>query len=236
MAPNSCGSFALFLLGVAACGPAAPQPTANPAGQDIPVYQEPRHRLVFQNSLVRILNVRVRAGDTTAYHVHANRLIGVAVLDARTWSQVKGAPPSAVKPAPATPYVFDNWSQTLPYTHRVGNADTVPLHYVGAELLTRSGMDAPALPDGPSRRLIKEGPMGRVYQITLAPGQATEPHTHAAPGLVVQGNEGVLSEDARPVARGGSGAGRWSWHEAQYRHGLRNDGPTQLIVYEIDWR
>jgi hypothetical protein len=236
MAPNSSGSYALFLLGVAACGHAAPQPTANAAGRDVPVYQEPMHRLVFQSPLVRVLDVRVSAGDTTAYHVHANRLVGVAVQDVRTWSQVKGAPPSPVKPAPATPYVFDNWSQTLPYTHRVANADTVPLHYVGAELLTRSGADAPALPDGPNRRLTKEGPAGRVYQITLAPGLATELHTHATPGLVVQGNEGVLSDDGHPRASGGKGPGSWSWHEAQYRHGLRNDGSTQLIVYEIDWR
>jgi quercetin dioxygenase-like cupin family protein len=236
MPPNSCGSVALFLLGVVACGHAAPQATANPAERDVPVYQEPRHRLVFQSPLVRVLDVRVPAGDTTAYHIHANRLVGVAVRDARTWAQVKGAPPSAVKPAPATPYVFDNWSQTLPYTHRVANVDTVPLHYVGAELLMRSGTKTPALPDGPNRRLIKEGPTSRVYQITLAPGQAIEAHTHAAPGLVVQGNEGVLSDDGHPRTRGGKGAGNWSWHEAQYRHGLRNDGSTQLIVYEIDWR
>jgi hypothetical protein len=236
MAPNACGSVALLLLSVVACGQPARQPVAEPARLDVPVYQEPRHRLVFQSPLVRVLEVRIPAGDTTAYHVHANRLIGVAVQDARTWAQVKGAPPSEVKPAPATPYVFDNWSQALPYTHRVANADTVPLHYVGAELLTRSGTDAPALPDGPNRRLIKEGPTGRVYQITLAPGQAIEAHTHAAPGLVVQGNEGVHSDDGHPRARGEKGAGSWSWHEAQYRHVLRNDGFTRLIIYEIDWR
>jgi quercetin dioxygenase-like cupin family protein len=231
------GSVVLFLLGAVACGHAAQQPTAEPSvGPDVPVYQEPRHRLVFQSFLVRVLDVRIPAGDTTAYHVHASRLIGIAVQDARTWSQVKGAPPSAVKPPPATPYVFDNWSQALPYTHRVANADTAPLHYLGAELLARTGADSPALPDGPSRRLTKEGPMSRVYQITLAPGEATEPHTHATPGLVVQGNQGVLSDDGRPRARGGSGPGSWSWHEAQYRHVLRNDGSTRLIVYEVEWR
>jgi quercetin dioxygenase-like cupin family protein len=230
------GSVALLLLGVAACGHPGGQPASQPTEADVPVYKEPRHRLLFHSSLVRVLDVRMPAGDTSAYHVHADRLIGVAVQDARTWSQVKGAPPSAVKPPPATPSVFDNWSQPLPYTHRIANVDTVPLHYVGAELLTQSEVDFPALPDGPNRRLIKEGEMSRVYQITLAPGQAAESHTHAAPGLTVQGNDGVLSEDGRPRARGGSGAGSWSWHEAQYRHELRNNGSSRLIVYEIDWR
>lgn len=178
------GSVALLLLGVAACGHPGGKPAAQPSEADVPVYKEPRHRLLYHSSLIRVLDVRMPAGDTSAYHVHADRLIGVAVQDARTWSQVKSAPRTAVKAPPATPSVFDNWSQPLPYTHRIANVDTVPLHYVGAELLARSGVNSPALPDGPSRRLIKEGPPGRVYQITLAPGQATEPHTHAAPGLV----------------------------------------------------
>jgi hypothetical protein len=39
-----------------------------------------------------------------------------------------------------------------------------------------------------------------------------------------------------PNPCGSVGPGSWSWHEAQYRHGLRNDGSTRLIVYEIDWR
>jgi hypothetical protein len=194
------------------------------------------HQLVFQTPLVRVLDVRVAAGDTTAYHVHVNRLVGIAVQDARTWTQVRGAPAGAVKDPPATPSVFDNWSQTLPYTHRVANVDTVPLHYIVAEWLRRSGTDTPALPDAPGRRLVKEGPTSRVYQITLAPGQGTGPHTHTAPGLTVQGNNGALVEDGRPRARGGSSAGSWSWHDAQYRHVLQNQGTTPLIVYELDWR
>ena len=229
-------SSALFVLGLAGCGHGAQRPNVEPARRDVPVYREPMHRLVYQTPLVRVLDVRVPAGDTTAYHVHANRLIGIAIQDARTWSQVRGAAPGKIKAPPATPSVFDNWSQTLPYDHRVANTDTVPLHYVVAEWLGPSGEDAPALPDGPNRRLIQEGPPCRVYQITLGPGKATEPHSHTAPGLTVQATEGILSEDIRPRAQGGNGPGSWSWHEAQYRHVLRNDGPTQLIVYEIEWR
>ena len=149
-----------------------------------------------------------------------------------------GCAAGPVSPLKAPPYVFDNWSQTLPYTHRVANADTLPLHYVVAEWLARSGPDVPALPDGPSRRLLKQGPRIRVYQVTLAPGAATDPHTHPTPGLTVLGTAGALSDDGSPQARGGGGggAGSWSWREAPYRHVLRNDGPTPLVAYEIDWR
>jgi hypothetical protein len=171
---------ALLLLGLPACSHAARPPTLDAnAPPDVPVYREPMHRLVFQNSLVRVLDVRLLPGDTTAYHVHSDRMMGIAVQDARIWIQPKSAPPSPVQVPPPTPHLLDNWSQTLPYTHRVANVDTLPLHYVVAEWRAASGADGPALPDGPSRRLIKEGPTTWVYQITLMPGRATEPHTHA---------------------------------------------------------
>jgi quercetin dioxygenase-like cupin family protein len=191
---------------------------------------------VFQSPLVRVLDVRLPPGDTTEYHVHAAPMVGIAVQGARTWNQVPGAPPGPIATPEATPYVFENWSQKLPYTHRVANVDTLPMHYVVAEWLARSGPEVAALPDVPGRRLIKEGPTARVYEITLAPGATTEAHTHAAPGLTVLGTPGVLSEDGSPKAKGGAGAGTWSWREAGYRHVLRNDGPTRMIVYEIDWR
>jgi quercetin dioxygenase-like cupin family protein len=228
---------ALIVLTVTACGHAPPQaaPDAS-ADKAVPVYQEPRHRLVFESPLVRVLDVRLPPGDTTEYHVHDARLVGIAVQGARIWSQVPGAPPGPIATPEATPYVFENWSASLPYTHRVTNVDTLPLHYVVAEWRARSGSEVAALPDVPGRRLIKEGPTARVYEITLAPGAATEAHTHAAPGLTVLGTPGVLSEDGSPRARGGTGPGTWSWREAPHRHVLRNDGPTRMIVYEIDWR
>jgi predicted metal-dependent enzyme (double-stranded beta helix superfamily) len=220
-----------------ACGHAHRQAAPNVAGGEaVPVYREPGHRLVFESPLVRVLDVRLSPGDTSAYHVHAAPMVGIVIQGARIWTQQPGATPGPVAAPEAVPSVFDNWSQALPYTHRVANVDTVPLHYVVAEWLAASGWETPALPDGPSRRLIKEGPTTRVYEITLSPGTATEAHTHAAPGLTVQATSGALSDDGTPRAKGGAGTGSWSWRGAQYRHVLRNDGSTPLIIYEIDWR
>jgi quercetin dioxygenase-like cupin family protein len=191
---------------------------------------------VFQSALVRVLDVRIPPGDTTAYHVHADPMVGIAVKDARIRTQSPGSPLGPVASPRAAPYVFDNWSQALPYTHRVANADTLPLHYLVAEWLARSGPEAPALPDDASRHLIEEGPTTRVYQVTLAPGTATEPHTHVTPGLVVVATAGTLLEEGGGRAEGGTGAGSWSWREPAEPHVLRNGGTTRLIIYEIDWR
>lgn len=220
-----------------ACSHPSPTPTpATASGQPVPVYQEPRHHLVYRNPLVRVLDVRIPPGDTSAYHIHDAPMVGVVIQDARTWSQVPGAPAGPVRTPPPAPSAFTNWTQELPYTHRVANVDSVPLHYVVAEWLGRKGGEVPALPTDEDRKLVEDGPTVRVYQITLEPNAATWPHTHVGPGLVVQATDGDLIDDGGPRAHGGSGAGSWSWREGPYRHRLRNAGPRKLVVYEIDWR
>jgi quercetin dioxygenase-like cupin family protein len=199
------------------------------------VYEEPKHRVLYQNPLVWVVELRLSPGDTTGWHYHPASMVGIAIQGGRFLDQVPDADPRPF-PAQPTPYAFDNWSRTLPYTHRVVNADTVPIHDVFAEWHGRSGVQAEALPDTPSRRLIKEGETARVYEIRLVPGDSTDAHTHAAPGLTVLGTPGTLTEDGTPEAKGGTGAGSWSWHGPSYRHVLRNDGSEPLIVYEIEWR
>src|SRR4029453_4153281 len=108
---------------------------------------------------------------------------------------------------------------------RVANVDSVPIRYIVAEQLSRSGVDTPALPDAPTRRLVKEGPTGPVYQVTLAPHTATELHTHAAPGLTVLAIAGTLADEGNaPAATGGTGPGRWIWRNSAHQHLLRNNG------------
>ncbi|HKU62362.1 MAG TPA: hypothetical protein VJQ44_14145 [Gemmatimonadales bacterium] len=193
------------------------------------------HRLVYRNPLVRVLDVRVPAGDTTGYHVHAAPMVAIVVQDALTWSQAPGAPPGPIRVPPPAPSAFTNWSQSLPYTHRVANVDSLPLHYVVAEWVGRSGGEVPALPADGQRTLIEEGPTARVYQIILEPQAETPGHGHAGPGLVVQATGGSLSDDGASVGRGGRGAGSWSWRDGPARHRLRNAGTQKLVVYEIDW-
>jgi quercetin dioxygenase-like cupin family protein len=230
----SCGP--LLVLAVAGCHQASPARSPPTSAAPVPVYQEPMHRLVYRNPLVRVLDVRIAPGDTTAYHVHSAPMVGVAVQDARIWTQALGGEPGPIAASKPTPAVFTNWSQPLPYTHRVANVDRVPLHYLVAEWLARAGREVPAFPDDETRRLIEESPTVRVYRITLEPRAATWPHTHVGPGLVVLGTDGTLRDDGGPHARGGVGAGSWSWREGPYRHRLRNDGRSKLVVYEIDWR
>ena len=228
-------SIALLLALFGRPVPAQVQPSEEAA---VPVFQEPRHHLVLENALVRVLDVRVAPGDTTAYHVHANRNIGVVISGARTWEQFLGRAATPIDSlADSVGSIFDNASASLPYTHRVGNADTAPFHYVVAQLLTPSGVVTSALPASSGLHLDRETLGARIYRVTLAPGQSTPRHRHAPPGLTVQVSPGTLRlEGAAPEgASEQPGAGAWWWRRAGTEHVLRNIGTSPVDVVEIDW-
>ena len=202
----------------------------------MPTHEEPYHRLVYQNALVRVLDIEVPAVAVTRYHVHGNPLVTVTVRDARTWSQAPGAERGPVIAAGAVPSVGDNWDQPLPYTHRVGNVDSVSFRRIGAEWLAASGLDCPALAGVPGYRLVHETQYGRVYEVRLRPSEVTPQHRHACPGLTVVGSGSTRADGTAPVAAAGSGVGSWSWRDAGHQHVVRNDGATSLVFYEVDWR
>src|SRR4026208_826876 len=90
----------LVVAATLACGRPSPAPTPTTSSREaVPVYQEPMHRLVYRNPMVRILDVRIPAGDTTAYHVHAAPMVGIVVQDARLRGQGPRAPPGPARTA-----------------------------------------------------------------------------------------------------------------------------------------
>ena len=229
-----------FLMLIGACQVCSRSPSSVPVALATPtvrIDEEPRHRLVYQNHYTRVFDIVIPPGDTTRFHVHAAPMTGVVIQDARNWTQTLGALPGPVKAGNSPGTILENWTSTLPYTHRVGNVDVVAIHYIVGEWLASSGIDVPPLGGTPTLQLIKEGAVARVYRIVLAPGESTDMHTHASPGLTVQVTAGaVTDEGAAPAAFGGSGAGAWRWRDPGHRHVLRNTGAAPAQVVEIDWR
>jgi quercetin dioxygenase-like cupin family protein len=231
-----CASIVLALVLVVSSR-GAPQDLATSL-PPMQVFQEAHHHPVFENALVRILDVRVPAGDTTAYHVHANQHIAVVIAGARTWDQAMGEEvPESASAALPVGTVFDNASNSIPYTHRVGNADTVAFQYVVAQLLEPSGIASRVLPASSGLHFDHETMGTRVYRVTLAPGQSTPSHRHTAPGLTIQVDAGKLRIDGT-AAEGSStepGPGAWWWRRAGTEHALRNVGARAVDIVEIDW-
>jgi quercetin dioxygenase-like cupin family protein len=227
-------SSIVFLL-LLSTVPQMPPVDADP--KPVPVYEEPRHHLVFQNQFVRLLDVHIPAQQATNYHIHANPLVGVTIHDAPSWQQLLGQERQAKESPDPDGEPFDNWDRQRPYTHRVGNFGQNEIHYFASEWLASPGIKSDPLPDTATRKLFKEGEHARIYRITLGPGESTETHTHAAPGSTIQAIEGDLEDKgSQPAASGGKGEGAWKWRDAGYRHTLRNLGKKAIQVVEIDWR
>ncbi|MEO7501057.1 MAG: hypothetical protein ABIW94_00330 [Gemmatimonadaceae bacterium] len=228
----------IFLLG--ACHGSRP-PIADVQSQSktrgVPVYEEPGHRLVFQNQYTRVMDVVIPPGEANLFHTHANPLVGAVIQDGRSWTQKLGEPRGPVEVPNSVGTLIENWSASLPYTHRVGNADTVRIHYLVAEWLMSPGDGSAALAETASRHLLKEGQAARAFITRLAASESTEVHTHAAPGLTVYVTAGAISDEGdAAAATGGTGAGAWRWRNAGYKHVLRNTGTTPAQIMEIDWR
>lgn len=133
------------------------------------VHEEPRHRPVFQNKEIRILNVLVPPGDTSQYHIHNTPSFFIRLSNTITGSQVLGELPLAGK-SRAGEIRFENLAPPNNRTHRVWNADKDTFHVMDVELL----MKRPAFDQGPlilpNLKLEIDTNWIRAYRLNLLKG------------------------------------------------------------------
>ena len=80
-------NLAVLVMLVALLAYASDHSGAQDAERVIPVFEEPRHRLVFQAEATRILHLQVYPGDTSLFHTHAEPILYVAFKTAETSTQ-----------------------------------------------------------------------------------------------------------------------------------------------------
>ena len=107
----------------------------NLTGQ-VPVHEEPRHHLVFQNKEIRILNVLIPPGDTSQYHIHTTPSLFIRLSSTTTGSQLQGGKASEGKSVAET-ILFENLAPPNIRTHRVWNADKDTFNVMDVELLLK---------------------------------------------------------------------------------------------------
>ena len=64
----------------------------------VPVEQEPRHRVVFQNKNVRIYDALIPPGDLSLFHTHSFDNVFVVVSGGKGTNEVHGKPPTQTAP------------------------------------------------------------------------------------------------------------------------------------------
>jgi len=130
------------------------------------VHEEPRHRPVFQNKDIRMLNVRVAPGDTSLYHMHTTPSFFIRLTNTITGSQVQGEAKKAGK-SQAGEIRFENLAPPNNRVHRVWNADKDTFHVMDVELLMKKAFFDQKPLTLPNLKLEIDTTWVRAYRLSL---------------------------------------------------------------------
>lgn len=199
----------------------------------VPVYEEPRHRLVFEKENIRIFNTNIPAGDRSVFHHHENPTLYVMLNGARMRNQNMGEEWTEPDPNIAIPpgtFVFRDY-RAEPQIHRVENIDQQSFQVIG---IINSGSEKQDL-SSLTREPELDNPWFRGYRFKLAAGESSENHRHKHPVFVFQVGNGrsYVIERGFPTAEK-TVAGAWSIHDAAVEHQLQNVGSAEIELVEIE--
>lgn len=113
--------------------PASTLLSANIATAQIPVEQEPHHKILFENEYIRILDLNIAPDDTTLIHTHNAASVVVFLSNSTFGIQDVGEPPveTPVRPGDIIYRAYDE----KPVVHTVWNPRKSMFHCLVVELL-----------------------------------------------------------------------------------------------------
>lgn len=194
--------------------PIAPQGSAPAAGQlpevemgAVPIEQEPRHRLVFSNEFVRIIDAQFPPLYVSQRHTHAYDNVAVLIQAGQSGPIRAG---------------FVSFARGG-YSHTITNPNLQAMRFIDVEL--RAADFGEAADPGPlaGHELVLSNGRVHVSRVTLEPGTRVEPHRHQF---------GYVSV----VVRGAEGAGSWRWHPSTEAGTALVANRQALEVVEIEPR
>lgn len=206
-----------------------------PAQSPVPVLNEPRHHLKFENKYVRVFDVVVPPGDATLFHTHSDDYVFVSIGDANLKAEVMGSQPvdlilkdGEVRFTKAT------------ITHRVANLSKSVFRNITIEVLasptSAAGSESPGNISG--HTLLFENERVRVWRLALEPGQSIEMHEHARAGLGVAVSGGTITIKApgKKAQKVMFKPGDFQWHDSGVKHSLKNEGKQRFDAVDIEWK
>lgn len=137
---------------------------ANSSFAQVPVKDEPRHHNIFENDFVRILDVTLKPGDTTLYHIHNTPSVFIYYTNTKVGSKLINQPAtSGVNMAGNISYD----SLQTPRIHRVWNEDTSWFHVMDVEIVNPQPAAKHSFPDIKNAELLFDKPRVRVYKLQI---------------------------------------------------------------------
>jgi quercetin dioxygenase-like cupin family protein len=200
----------------------------------VPVANEPRHHLKFENEYVRVFDVVVPPGDATLFHIHASDYAFVSIGDATLKAEVMGNQPGDM-------ITKDGEARFTkgPITHRVTNVARTPFRNITIEILKSPGPVGASTPDtSPGHSVVLDNDRVRIERLILEPGQSTNIHTHNLSALsvfVTKSKVRVESKGAKPETIEYK-PGDFRWRAAPVTHSIKNIGSTRFEAVGVDWK
>jgi len=153
------------------------------AQEAVAVSKEPRHKNVFENEYLRVLDVHISPGDTTQFHKHETPSVFISLHPVKTGSQVIVEDGNATILSLDRTITFESFSRS-PRIHRVWNADNSVFHVMDVEVLTKGDKKIEAPITLLQFRQLFDAPQVRAYRVTLKSNEELE-IKRKAPVLVV---------------------------------------------------
>jgi len=201
----------------------------------VPVGEEPRHHIKFENKYVRVIDAVIAPGDTTLFHTHSRDNVPICINGGKLRTEVMGGQ-TADSTAETGRVTFAKAS----YTHRITNMNTTTVRFIDAEVIgsPESTASPSSLGDVPDHTLVFENDRVRAYRLIIEPGQSTGLHSHALSFLnvVVSPGKLVLEQPGKRDETMDLQPGTFAWHEGPLRHSLKNAGATRFEAIDIEWK
>ena len=120
--------------------------TLHATEQPVPVVDEPKHKTVFENAYVRVIDVQIAPGEITLYHRHV--LPSVVVYLTRSTNRSEAGPIMRWSRATLAQAIQSRYApyDVKPLTHRVTNTGSGLFRVFDIELLHQPSNPAPLAP------------------------------------------------------------------------------------------
>ena len=176
----------------------------------MPVDQEPRHRVVFTNSFVRIIDALFPPLYVSTYHTHLADNVAITIVPGRDDAQGQAR------------IGFAGFSRGG-YSHVITNPANAPMRFIDVELLSADRAAAFGDPAPANHTAVLNNSRVRIWRVRLDAGQSLTDHQHGG------GYVGV-------TVRGGDGAGTWHWYGSSDNPPPLRAGKQALEIVEVEPR
>jgi quercetin dioxygenase-like cupin family protein len=218
---------------------------ATVAAAQVPLSEEPRHRVVYETDRYRVLYVNIPPGDTSLDHVHDRDLATVALTDrADTRTQSPGQPWSAIRPQRPIGDVSVAEYAGNAGRHLIQTVGDVPYQLLAIENRRQGNWSAGVPLSAVGTTLTEETRAFRTYDVRLEPDLTQIRHVHTEPTIVVLIDGRVMSagEERKEGDTAPAGlkqlvqTGEWVLVPAGESHHLVRLGVDDARVVEIEVR